>query len=84
MRFLVDANLSLRVTAAWLCDGGYEASHVQDHGLLNAGDEKILRHALDTGHVIIPADSNFATMLAYWYDLTIVDLATFCRPPPPH
>lgn len=63
MRFLVDANLSPQV-AARLCDGGYEASHVQDHGLLNAGDEKILRHALDTGHVIISADSDFATMLA--------------------
>lgn len=63
MRFLVDANLSPRV-AARLCDGGYEASHVQDHGLLNADDEKILRHALDAGYVIISADSDFATMLA--------------------
>lgn len=63
MRFLVDANLSPRV-AARLCDGGHEASHVQDHGLLNADDEKILHHALDTGHVIISADSDFATMLA--------------------
>ncbi len=48
MRFLVDANLSPRV-AAHLCDGGYE---------------KILHHALDTGHAIISADSDFATMLA--------------------
>ncbi|MGH3917946.1 MAG: DUF5615 family PIN-like protein [Pseudonocardiaceae bacterium] len=35
MRFFVDANLSPRV-AARLCDDGYEAAHVQDHGLLNA------------------------------------------------
>jgi len=63
MRFLVDANLSPRV-AARLCDGGYEATHVQDHELLNADDEKILRHALDTSHTIISADSDFATMLA--------------------
>ncbi|MGH3935113.1 MAG: DUF5615 family PIN-like protein [Pseudonocardiaceae bacterium] len=32
MRFLVDANLSPRI-AARLCAGGYEAAHVQDHGL---------------------------------------------------
>ncbi|MGH3770245.1 MAG: DUF5615 family PIN-like protein [Pseudonocardiaceae bacterium] len=84
MRFLVDANLSPRV-AARLCDGGCEASHVQDHGLLNADDEKILHYALDTGHVIISADSDFATMLALnWYDLAIVDLAAFRRPPQPH
>ncbi|MGH3874631.1 MAG: DUF5615 family PIN-like protein [Pseudonocardiaceae bacterium] len=64
MRFLVDANLSPRV-AARLGDGGYAASHVQDHGLLNADDEKILRYAFDAGrHVIISADSDFATMLA--------------------
>jgi predicted nuclease of predicted toxin-antitoxin system len=64
MKFLVDANLSPRV-AARLCDGGgYEASHVHDHGLLNASDEAILRHALDAEHVIISADSDFATMLA--------------------
>lgn len=63
MRFLVDANLSPRV-ATRLRDGGYEVSHVQDHGLLNADDEKILRYALDTSHAIISADSDFATMLA--------------------
>lgn len=63
MRFLVDADLSPRV-AARLCDGGHEASHVQDHGLLNSDDEKILHYALDAGHVIISADSDFATMLA--------------------
>ncbi|MGH3912280.1 MAG: DUF5615 family PIN-like protein [Pseudonocardiaceae bacterium] len=41
MKLLVDADLSPRV-AAQLCDGGYHASHVQDHGLLNASDEAIL------------------------------------------
>lgn len=51
--------------AAPLCDGGgYEASHVQDHGLLNARDEATLRHALNVGHIIISADSDFTTMPA--------------------
>lgn len=63
MRFLVDANLSPRV-AARLCDGGYEATHVQDHGLLNASDKTILRNAFDANDVIVSADSDFATMLA--------------------
>lgn len=60
---LVDANLSPQV-AAQLRDGGYEASPRSGPWILNADDEKILRHALDTGHVIISADSDFATMLA--------------------
>jgi predicted nuclease of predicted toxin-antitoxin system len=63
MRFLVDANLSPRV-ATRLCDGGYEADHVQDHGLLNASDETILRNAFDSSYIIVSADSDFATMLA--------------------
>ncbi|MGH3942017.1 MAG: DUF5615 family PIN-like protein [Pseudonocardiaceae bacterium] len=42
MKLLVDANLSPRV-AAQLCEGGYRASHAQDHGPLNASDEAILR-----------------------------------------
>lgn len=63
MRFLVDANLSPQV-AARFCDDGYKASHVQDQNLLTASDETILRHALDTSHVIVSADSDFATMLA--------------------
>ncbi|MGH8922618.1 MAG: DUF5615 family PIN-like protein, partial [Actinomycetes bacterium] len=57
------AQLSPRV-AAQLCKDGYHASHVQDHGLLNASDEAILRHALEANHVIVSADSDFATMLA--------------------
>lgn len=63
MKLLVDANLSPRV-AALLSEGGYDASHVQDHGLLTAGDEAILRCALDRSQVIVSADSDFGTMLA--------------------
>jgi Domain of unknown function (DUF5615) len=84
MKFLVDANLSPRV-ATRLCDGGYEASHVQDHGLLNAGDEKILRHALDTSdahHLCgLRLRNNACT---YWYGRAVVDLAAFCGPPQPY
>lgn len=56
--------ISLPAFAALLSDGGYHASHVQDHGLLTASDETILRCALDTSQVIVSADSDFATMLA--------------------
>ena len=40
MKLLVDANLSPRV-AVRLVEAGYDASHVMDHGLLSASDDKI-------------------------------------------
>lgn len=63
MKLLVDANLSPRM-AAQLRDSGYEASHVVDHGLLRAADDAILAYARALGHVIVSADTDFATLLA--------------------
>lgn len=63
MRLPVDATLSPRVTAR-LRRGGHEASHVADHDLFTASDEAILAHATATGHAIISADSDSATMPA--------------------
>jgi predicted nuclease of predicted toxin-antitoxin system len=64
MKLLVDANLSPRI-ATWLADVGYDASHVVDHGLLAASDEKIASFAVSGGYAIVSADSDFATMLAF-------------------
>lgn len=63
MKLLIDANLSPRV-AMLLRKGSHAASHVRDHGLLEASDEAILAHALATACTIISADADFATMLA--------------------
>lgn len=63
MKLLVDANLSPNVVNR-LRQGGHDASHVGDHGLLRASDAEILKHAITTGCAIISADSDFATMLA--------------------
>jgi predicted nuclease of predicted toxin-antitoxin system len=63
MKYLVDANLSPTVTAALLA-AGFDAVHVQDVGLVSASDVDISVFALDTGAVVISADSDFATLLA--------------------
>lgn len=63
MRFLVDANLS-PVVAARLRDGGHDAIHVSDLGLLTASDQEILNRAEDDGRVVLSADSDFGTLLA--------------------
>lgn len=64
MKLLIDANLSPKV-AARLADCGHQASHVADEGLITAADEIILAHASATGQVIVSADSDFATLLAF-------------------
>jgi predicted nuclease of predicted toxin-antitoxin system len=63
MRLLVDANLSPNV-AARLRDAGHEATHVADHGLLDASDDVILSHALANHQVIVSADTDFTALLA--------------------
>ncbi|GIJ33055.1 DUF5615 family PIN-like protein [Micromonospora sediminimaris] len=63
MKFLFDANLSPRI-AVRLAEVGYDASHVVDHGLLAASDEKIAAFSVNGGYVIVSADTDFTTMLA--------------------
>lgn len=63
MRFLVDANLSFRF-AEYLRDGGHDAVHVSDVGLLFAEDAEILRRARDEARVIVSNDTDFGTLLA--------------------
>jgi predicted nuclease of predicted toxin-antitoxin system len=48
VRLLVDANLSPKI-AAMLRDGGHDAVHVADIGMLGATDDAILAHAVRSG-----------------------------------
>ncbi|MFS8479131.1 MAG: DUF5615 family PIN-like protein [Micromonosporaceae bacterium] len=64
MKILVDANLS-PIVAERLTEGGYEAAHVRDHDLLAASDDEITGFATGNGWVILSADSDFASILAF-------------------
>lgn len=61
MRFLIDAQLSPKLTVA-LRKAGHEAEHVFDVGLLAAPDIEIWRYAERMGAAIITKDSDFAAM----------------------
>jgi predicted nuclease of predicted toxin-antitoxin system len=63
VRFVVDANLS-PVVAERLRQGGHDAVHVGDIGLLTASDEVILAAAAEDDRVIVSADADFAALLA--------------------
>ncbi|HEY0948808.1 DUF5615 family PIN-like protein [Nocardioides sp.] len=63
MKLLIDANLS-PVVAEQLRADGYDASHVEDHGLGTASDEAIASFATGQGAAIVSADTDFATILA--------------------
>ncbi len=63
MRYLLDANLSPKVADA-LFEAGFETSHVADHGLLTASDERIFDYAVANELTVITADSDFAMLLA--------------------
>lgn len=64
MKFLVDANLSPRV-ADRIGRAGHEAVHVHEIGLTTADDEAILNRASEVGDVIVTADADFGTLLAF-------------------
>jgi predicted nuclease of predicted toxin-antitoxin system len=63
VRFLVDANLSPRLTVA-LADAGHDAVHVADLGMSRATDTEIVEAADRDDRVIISADTDFGTLLA--------------------
>lgn len=63
MRLLIDANLS-PVVAERLRAAGFDATHVEDHGLGAASDEHIASFAVEHDAAIVSADSDFATILA--------------------
>lgn len=59
MRFLIDQNLP-DILTIWLQEHGQIAEHVRVLGLDQAADGIILRHAIDTGAVLVSKDANFA------------------------
>jgi predicted nuclease of predicted toxin-antitoxin system len=58
VRFLVDAQLPPAL-ARWLAAQGHEASHLVDHGLLEAPDTSIWAEAEHLGAVIVSKDEDF-------------------------
>ena len=58
MRFLVDAQLPPAL-ARWLVAKGHKASHVLDHGMLEARDTAIWAEAERLGAVIVSKDEDF-------------------------
>lgn len=61
MRFLVDQQLPPAL-ARWLADQGHDATHVQDHGLAEAEDPEICRHALASAAAVVTKDADFAAL----------------------
>ncbi len=58
MRFLVDAQLPPAL-ARWLSTRGHEATHLLDHGLLEAADTRIWTEAERLDAVIVSKDEDF-------------------------
>ncbi|MEK7476353.1 MAG: DUF5615 family PIN-like protein [Candidatus Coatesbacteria bacterium] len=62
--FLVDEDLPRNLAAA-LRAGGFEAVDVRDAGLRGRPDSAVFDHALRRNLVIVTADLDFASILAY-------------------
>ncbi len=63
MKFLVDNALS-SIVAEGLRSNGHDAVHVRDYALQAADDEQIFSRAAREERIIVPADSDFGTILA--------------------
>lgn len=63
MKFLIDNALS-PILAEALREAGHDAAHVRDWGLQRAADEEIFHRALETGRILVSADTDFGTLLA--------------------
>ena len=63
MRFLIDNALSPQL-AELLCQAGHDAVHVRDYNMRDASDEAIFELAQKEHRCLIPADTDFGTLLA--------------------
>lgn len=64
MRLLLDNNLSVRLVPL-LSDHGHDVEHVRTLGLAAADDAEVLIAAADAQRVLISADTDFGTLLAF-------------------
>ncbi len=65
MRFLIDNALSFRL-AEQLRAAGHVAIHVREVGLAAATDNDIFTYAARERLIIVSADTDFGTLLAFW------------------
>ncbi|WP_440712420.1 DUF5615 family PIN-like protein [Gordonia sp. FQ] len=63
MNFLLDENLSPLV-AKHLNAAGYSAVHVRDLSLQGSSDDEVIRHASQSGRILVSSDTDFGTLLA--------------------
>lgn len=63
MKFLVDECLR-RDVAERLAAAGHDGVHVGDLGLLGATDLEVMTTAVDSGRVVVSADTDFGELLA--------------------
>ena len=63
MHFLVDTNLPPSLAVA-LVALGHEATHTKDHGLEQATDRLIWKHAMDENACIVTKDEDFVLLKA--------------------
>jgi predicted nuclease of predicted toxin-antitoxin system len=64
MKILIDMNLS-PLWANFLKDNGYEAAHWSSIGHATAADEQIFEFAIEYDWMILTADLDFGTILAF-------------------
>lgn len=63
MRLLLDNNLSPKLVAL-LAEAGHDVVHVREHDMSAADDRMVLNFAVETGRVLVSADTDFGTLLA--------------------
>jgi len=64
VRFLIDNALS-PILSAGLQNAGYDSKHVRDYNMAKAEDLEIMDRALDENRIVVSADTDFGTLLAF-------------------
>jgi predicted nuclease of predicted toxin-antitoxin system len=64
MKFLIDNALS-PILVKGLKEHGFDALHVRDIGMATASDDKNFEYALKQDRILISADTDFGTLLAF-------------------